>query len=184
MYDSVQTEWIVNIDDDDGVLGRLPLEMAPSDVACMHSDVLAVCSVATGDRSAGDVFLRHGKRVSEPRDCHNFIGSYYAYRTSAWKQVSGLVTRTEFEEWIVLWHLLKRGWKDCHVPMILQWQRLRDYISQVAEYRKRGVEWKSTEQGLEEQWISKRTTNVGGKTGISETSEIVSKRSGNIVQIR
>jgi hypothetical protein len=184
MYDSVKTEWIVNIDDDDGILGRLPLELVPADVACVHSDVLAVCSVTTGDHSPGDAFLRFGKAVLEPRDCHQFIGSYYAYRTSAWKQVSGLITCTEFEEWIVLWNMLKRGWKDCHIPMVLQWQRLRDYISQVAEYRKRGIEWKTTEQGLEKQWTNKHAINAGGKTGTIATSESASKPSGGTVRTK
>lgn len=166
LFDQVTSEWIVSIDDDDGVLGSM---MLPSiehgttiddwpDVGFVHSDVLGVCRETTGPWQPGDCWIRRGALIEEPEKANMFRGSYYAYRTEAWKQVRDKVgTETAYEEWRVVWHMIEAGWKDHYVARVLQWQGLRDYIGAASKTQASGMNWEVIQAELAHQCGHKDT---------------------------
>jgi ubiquinone/menaquinone biosynthesis C-methylase UbiE len=157
IFDQVETDWIVSIDDDDGVLGSM---MLPSidhgttiedwpDVGFVHSDVLGVCRQVTGPWQPGDCWIRRGKLIEDAKDANMFRGSYYAYRTRAWKEIRELVgEETAYEEWRVVWHMIQAGWKDHYIPRVLQWQGLRDYVGEATRTQAGGLNWEVVQSEL------------------------------------
>jgi hypothetical protein len=153
LYNATETEWIVNVDDDDGPLGPYPLDDLPKDVGCVHSDVLGVARAPVGKWVPGDCIFRRSASIKEAGDAHMFKGSYYAYRLDAWNSVRKYVgTETAYEEWRVVWHMITLGWKDFYVPQMLQWHGLRDFLSEAAAVRASGMSWDRTRKELSESW--------------------------------
>jgi len=153
LYDSIRTEWITNVDDDDGVLGPYPLATVPAKVGFVHSDVLGICTVASGPWRPGDSFVRRGKTITKPNDAYLFKGSYYCFRRAAWESVRKYAgTATAFEEWRVVWHMLHLGWQDHYVPQVLQYQGLRDFQADLAAYRQAGVCWENEIAKMQQNW--------------------------------
>jgi len=144
LYSTVETDWIINLDDDDGALGPLPVDSVGDRVATIHTAILAVCRVATGPRQAGDVFVRPARKISDPQHANFFRGSYYAYRTAAWKQIAPLLgPATAYEEWRTVWHLIRSGGLDHYCPEILQWQSVEDYVAEAEATQTSGLSWGS-----------------------------------------
>ena len=157
LYDKVKTDFILNVDDDDGVLGAVDLAEIPDDVGMFHSDIIAVCTTDSGFRKAGDVFIRDSCTITKPEGANMFRGSVYGYRTSAWADVSKLVDRSEidYEEWRVVYHMISAGWKDHYVPRVLQFQRTKDYNKAAHEQAARGRSWERTVEDLKKGKSSK-----------------------------
>lgn len=156
LYNASDTEWIVNVDDDDGPLGPYPLDSLPADVGCVHSDVLGVCREPVGNWVAGDCIFRRSGPIATPGDANLFMGSYYAYRTRAWHDVRAHVGNdTAYEEWRLVWYMRTMGWKDHYVPQVLQWQGLRNFLAEAAAVKASGMNWVRTRTELAIAWERK-----------------------------
>jgi ubiquinone/menaquinone biosynthesis C-methylase UbiE len=146
-------EWMFSVDDDDGVLGAVDPAVFGPEVGAFHTDILAVCREASGEtRQPGDVFLRHSHSIMRRADANVFMGSFYGYRAAAWQQVSPLLDRsyTDYEEWRVVWHMLNAGWKIQHIPHVLQWQGVRDFVDQATMQKQAcGRSWIMVQNQLE-----------------------------------
>lgn len=157
LFDSIATEWIVNVDDDDGPLGPYPLDDLGPEIGMVHSDVLGVCRVPVGQWYPGDCIFRRSELITEPDNAHMFKGSYYAYRTKAWKSIRRYVdNETSFEEWKIVWHMIKMGWKDHHVPQILQFHGLRDFLAEAAAVKATGMNWARKRTELAIAWDKRK----------------------------
>ncbi|HET6497300.1 MAG TPA: class I SAM-dependent methyltransferase, partial [Thermoleophilia bacterium] len=98
--------WLISVDDDDGVL--------------------AIYQEGIKDKRhwPGKVILRDTGPIETRSMCNMFRGGYYGYRAKAWQEASPHVDRTstDYEEWRVVWHLLRLGWKTHYDERVLQWQ--------------------------------------------------------------
>jgi hypothetical protein len=157
LFDAVTTPWILNLDDDDGVLGALDLAAIPQACGMIHTDVLGVITTAPPSDCPdlkslpGDAYVRPSKCIKVRSDAHMFRGSFYGYRKEAWQSVSGVIDRheTDYEEWRVVWHMLHNGWEDYHVPEVKQFQRIND-LGQGRRRRADGLPlWKDVCANLE-----------------------------------
>jgi len=126
MFDeaSNHVDWILSLDDDDGILGTVDLDAVPSQ-GMFHSDVFLFARCDTPSLAVGDAILRPSHKIVNRRDVHMFRGSFVGYRSEAWRSIAGRLDRTstDFEDWRTVWHLLNVGWEDCHIPQALQFHR-------------------------------------------------------------
>jgi len=148
--------WIFSVDDDDVILGTPDLP-EDSQVGLLHSDIIAVCQQPTGNMQTGEVFPREASLIRERIEANMFRGSFYGYRAAAWKDVSGDLDRsyTDYEEWRVVWHMIRKGWKDHYIPRVLQVQRCKDFVSAAATQKAKGRSWAVTCSELDAKFPAK-----------------------------
>ena len=153
LFEQAKSDWLVVIDDDDIMLGSLPLEKAGSRVGMIHGDVMSLCltDVTGGKYKQGDIFIRYSKTIKNPADSHFFKGSSYAYRREARQEAQRYIRPTDdFDEWRTVWIMLRLGWADLHVPQVIQLQRVRDFSAEVEARKKNGMtSWRDVIREME-----------------------------------
>lgn len=160
LFDAAQGDWIYSLDDDDGVLGppmspgTLSSKVFLEQLGFYHSSILAVCGEDSGPRRRGDIYERPSKAIETRLDANHFRGSFYAYRREAWQEVAPYLDRdlTDYEEWRVVWHMLRLGWKGHYDNRVIQYQRVRDAGALVEQQGKTGRSWATVCCELEERF--------------------------------
>jgi len=180
LFDNAKCDWIMNVDDDDGILGNFDLGAIAENhrVGFIHTGILAVYMEKVTDRPTqpGDLLIRELKAVERPEDADGFRGSHYVYRREAWQQVSPIVDREEtaYEEWRVVWHMRHMGWQGHLIDKVLQIQRVRDWTVAAKHQREvRKFVWTDVVKELEEKFGS------GVEDRPEEEPEAVESRDAN-----
>jgi len=122
---SFHADWILSVDDDDGILGSVDLDAIPLSAGMFHSDVFVFARTDTPSLAAGEAILRPSHKIVKRGDVHMFRGSFVGYRSEAWRSIASRLDRTstDFEDWRTVWHLLNAGWEDHHISQALQCHR-------------------------------------------------------------
>ena len=135
-------------------MGPLPLAKTTDKVAFVHTDIRARYLVDQSDGSyrAGETRVRTSRQIEKRERADLFRGSYYAYRRAALMDVLGHVDRAfpHYEEWRIVWHLMRAGWQGLYVPEVLQEQHCRDIPAFTASVKATGRSWEKTVAELED----------------------------------
>jgi hypothetical protein len=155
-YDQATSDWIVNMDDDDIVIGTAAeLASIGPRAGMFHTDIIGVYVESHLRNKPGDVILRRSGKITTPDESNKFWGSFWGIRRAAWDEVKDRVDRDRigYNDWRLAWHIIKAGWQDCHLPYFCQLQRIRDY-SKVKAYQiaKKAGGWKAVCADLKERW--------------------------------
>lgn len=123
--------WIINMDDDDNITGKIDLSRASNKAGIFHTGILTVCVTDMPNHGycRDDIFTRQTKRMHNRMDAPEFKGSLWGVRKHCWKKLSPIVCRqTVSEDWDLGYHAMRLGWEDYFIPISLQIQRAKQFV--------------------------------------------------------
>jgi hypothetical protein len=160
MFDQAECDWIVNIDDDDMIFFNPWVDdivILDDRRGMFHTDVLAVWMEKPDflPHDAGHIQLRRSREITDRIDSKLAYGSFWGMRRSAWEDIRDEIERDQvgYNDFRIWWHLLRKGWRDHHIPFFLQLQRVKNprKVPMYMEVRERGG-WTAVHKEMMEKW--------------------------------